>query len=82
MLHVSGFYHKLVTRGDEALEPDEIKPLPEELQQEETLSPRADIKRRSSRRMRRRHSSRKSESFDTQLQICSHLLNCNLILRI
>lgn len=66
ILYISGFYHKLVTRGDEVLKPVELEPHPEEAEQEEIFSPRIDIKRRSSRRIRRTHSSRKSKGFNPQ----------------
>ncbi|XP_026315183.1 multidrug resistance protein homolog 49-like isoform X2 [Hyposmocoma kahamanoa] len=73
LMEAKGFYHKLVTRGDEVLEPDEIMPVPEEVEEEETLSPRLDIKRKSSRRTRRTLSSRKSsvEWIAARGSICS-----------
>ncbi|XP_072931072.1 multidrug resistance protein homolog 49-like [Epargyreus clarus] len=60
LMKAKGFYHKLVTTGNENKEPDVIETLPEEGDGEEdpdmALAPRMDIKRRSNRKVHRVHS--------------------------
>lgn len=68
LMKAKGFYHKLVTIGNENQEPDVIETLPEEATGEEELkevplAPRVDVKRRSNRRIYRHHSV-KRESHD------------------
>ncbi|KAL0852199.1 hypothetical protein ABMA28_000423 [Loxostege sticticalis] len=68
LMKAKGFYHKLVTTGKENQEPDVIETLPEEPIAEEennetTIAPRIDVKRRSNRRIYRHHST-KRESHD------------------
>ncbi|XP_013162197.1 PREDICTED: multidrug resistance protein homolog 49-like [Papilio xuthus] len=68
LMKVKGFYHKLVTTGNENKEPDVIETLPEEgdgvvENGDAALVPRVDVKRRSTRRLHRHHSI-KRESHD------------------
>ncbi|CAH0716416.1 unnamed protein product, partial [Brenthis ino] len=68
LMKAKGFYYKLVTTGNENKEPDVIETLPEEENGEVeagelTLVPRLDVKRRSTRRLVRHHST-KRESHD------------------
>ncbi|KAF9804800.1 hypothetical protein SFRURICE_007703 [Spodoptera frugiperda] len=57
------FYYKLVTTGTETKEPEEIETVAEEGDGEENgepvLAPRADVKRKSNRRVHRHHSIKK-----------------------
>ncbi|CAH2103160.1 unnamed protein product [Euphydryas editha] len=68
LMKTKGFYHKLVTTGNENKEPDVIETLPEEENEdgdggELTVVSRVDVKRRSTRRLVRHHST-KRESHD------------------
>ncbi|XP_041987757.1 multidrug resistance protein homolog 49-like [Aricia agestis] len=70
LMKLKGFYHKLVTSGNENKEPDVIETLPEEEDLnneggggEITAVSRVDVKRRSTKRVVRRHST-KRESHD------------------
>ncbi|XP_073952681.1 multidrug resistance protein homolog 49-like [Choristoneura fumiferana] len=69
LMKAKGFYHKLVTTGNEGKEPDVIETLPEEAdgdgegEEALALAPRVDPKRRSNRRVHRHHSM-KRESHD------------------
>ncbi|XP_049693223.2 multidrug resistance protein homolog 49 [Helicoverpa armigera] len=60
LMKTKGFYYKLVTTGNENKEPEEIETVAEEGDGEENgepvLAPRADVKRKSNRRVHRHHS--------------------------
>nr|QGA73384.1 multidrug resistance protein 49-like protein [Spodoptera frugiperda] len=63
LMKTKGFYFKLVTTGTETKEPEEIETVAEEGDGEENgepvLAPRADVKRKSNRRVHRHHSIKK-----------------------
>ncbi|XP_022832765.1 multidrug resistance protein homolog 49-like [Spodoptera litura] len=63
LMKTKGFYYKLVTTGNETKEPEEIETVAEEGDGEENgepvLAPRADVKRKSNRRVHRHHSIKK-----------------------
>ncbi|XP_035435555.2 multidrug resistance protein homolog 49 [Spodoptera frugiperda] len=63
LMKTKGFYYKLVTTGTETKEPEEIETVAEEGDGEENgepvLAPRADVKRKSNRRVHRHHSIKK-----------------------
>ncbi|XP_075990573.1 multidrug resistance protein homolog 49-like [Anticarsia gemmatalis] len=67
LMKTKGFYYKLVTTGNENDKVEDIEPLPEETNGEENpaevIAPRADVKRKSNRRLHRHHST-KRESHD------------------
>lgn len=61
---ILGFYHKLVTTGNENKPIDEIETLPEEgdgedHKSEPMLAPRTDVRRKSTKRLHRHHSTKR-----------------------
>ncbi|XP_030031864.2 multidrug resistance protein homolog 49 [Manduca sexta] len=82
LLNKRGYYHKLVTTGKENTEIEEIEPLPEETEDEEcgdvTRPPHTEVKRESTRRLRRHHSVRDSQEWMTPRASISSVVSASI----